>query len=106
MKWMRRGIVTLLVAGALSLSLVGPAAAQPVEQDGLVNVFVGDDVVAACVPITVAVDAVVTVCNLDVTAVVGVLAQIRAVDRTGRERQFCTVDDEPVTVTNPTTCPN
>jgi hypothetical protein len=106
MKWMRHNIVALLVAGALSLSLVGPAAAQPVEQDGLVNVFVGDDVVAACVPITVAVDAVVTLCNLNVNALVAVLAQIRAVDRTGVERQLCTVEDEPLTVTNPVNCPN
>jgi hypothetical protein len=39
MQWMQRSIVAILVAGALSLGLAGPAAAQPVEQDGLVNVF-------------------------------------------------------------------
>jgi hypothetical protein len=55
MKWIQRSIVALLVAGALSLGLAGPAAAQPINQDGLVNVFMGDDVVAACVPITAAV---------------------------------------------------
>jgi hypothetical protein len=105
MNWMRRSIVALLVAGALSLSLVGPAAAQPVDQDGLVNVNVGDDVVAACVPITVAVNDVIRICNLDLDVFLAVLGQIRSVDRTGRERQFCTADGDPVTVTD-TTCPN
>jgi hypothetical protein len=106
MKGIQRSIVALLVAGALSLGLAGPAAAGQVNQDGLVNVFVGDDVVAACVSITAAVDAVIQLCNLDLNVLAAVLGQIRAVDRTVRERQFCTVDEEPVTVTNPVTCPN
>jgi hypothetical protein len=71
---------------------------------GLVNVFVGDDLVAACVPITAAVEAVIGICNLEVNALVAVLARIRAVDRSGQEQRFCTVEGEPVTVTNPVTC--
>ena len=102
MKWMQRSIVALLVAGALSLSLAGPAAAQ--RQDGLVNVFVGDDVVNACVPITAAVNDVIDLCELDLNVFVGVLNQIRGVDRTGNERTFCTIENEPVTVTQNTEC--
>jgi hypothetical protein len=42
MKRMQRSIVALLVAGALSLSLAGPAAAQINVSDGLVNVQIGN----------------------------------------------------------------
>jgi hypothetical protein len=106
MKWMRRSIVALLVAGSLSLGLAGPAAAQPVDQDGLVNVFVGDDVVAACVPITAAVNDVIRLCGLDVNVFLAVLGQIRAVDRSGRAREFCTTDEGDTVTVSDTTCPN
>jgi hypothetical protein len=100
MKWMQRSIVALLVAGALSLGLAGPAAAQ--RQDGLVNVIIED--IDVCVPILVAANTVVQACDLD--AFVVVLGQIRAVDASGRAREFCTVGDDPVTVTQNTTCPD
>jgi hypothetical protein len=41
-KWMQRNIAALVVARALSLGLVGPTAVQVQNQDGLVNVAVGD----------------------------------------------------------------
>ena len=41
-RWMQRNMVALVVAGALSLGLVGPAAAQVNVGDGLVNVQIGN----------------------------------------------------------------
>ena len=98
MKWMQRNIGALLVAGALSIGLAGPAAAQ-VVQDGLVNVNVGDVTVNPNVAIVDAVNAVIELCDLDARVFVAVLAQITTVDRTGRERTFCTTNEGPVTVT-------
>jgi hypothetical protein len=68
-----------------------------------VNVIVADDIFV-CVPILAAVSAVVQACDLDVFA--AVLGQIRSVDASGRAREFCTVADEPVIVTQNTACPD
>jgi hypothetical protein len=64
MKWMQRSIVALLVAGALSLGLTGPAAGQ-VEQDGLVNVNVGD-ITFEDINIGVAAQIVASACGIKV----------------------------------------
>lgn len=69
MKWMQRSIVALLVAGALSLGLAGPAAAQ---QDGLVNVVVlldnvtilEDVTILENVNVAVAAQVVAAICDL------------------------------------------
>jgi hypothetical protein len=95
MKWMQRSIVALLVVGVLSLGLAGQVAAQ--EQDGLVNVVVGDVTVLENVAIADAVNLVVQVC--DVNAVVSVLARVVAVDRNDQEQRFCTTEEGDVTVT-------
>jgi hypothetical protein len=42
MKWIQRNFVALVVAGALSLGLAGPAAAQINVGDGLVSVQIGN----------------------------------------------------------------
>jgi hypothetical protein len=71
---MRRSIVALLVAVALSLSLVGPAAAQQ-QQDGLVNVAVGD-ITVQDVNVGVAATIVATVCGIKVGPVAVLAVQV------------------------------
>ena len=103
MKWMQRNLVALGVAGALSLGLVGPAAAQVQVGDGLVNVQVGNVTVSPNVAIVDAANDVIDLCDLDARVFVAVLARIATVDRTGRERTFCTTEQGDVTVTQSTT---
>jgi hypothetical protein len=94
MKWMQRNILALLVAGALSVGLTGPAAAQ--VQDGLVNVAVGDITILEDVNVGVAAQVAANICNVQVGPV-AVLA--RQVDRTGTEATVCTSANGPVTIT-------
>ena len=94
MKWMQRNIAALVVAGALSLGLVGSAAAQ--VQDGLVNVAVGDVTILEDVSVAVAAQVAANICNVKVGPV-AVLA--RQVDRTGQERTVCESANGPVTIT-------
>ena len=83
MKWMQRTIVALLVAGALSLGLVGPAAAQVNVGSGLVNVQIGNVSVLNNLNIGVAAEIVAQICDISISNV-AVLAE--QVVRTGRER--------------------
>jgi hypothetical protein len=97
MKWMQRSIVALLVAGALSLGLAGPAAAQVVIGDGLVNVQVGNITILEDVNVAVAAKVVALICNLKVGPV-AVLGD--AVDLTGEDDDICQVDgNHPITIT-------
>jgi hypothetical protein len=95
MKWMQRSIVALLVAGALSLGLTGPATAQVQVQDGLVNVAIGDIEVLNNANIGIAAEVAAQVCGLRVSNV-AVLAE--QVDNSGRTRTVCTTDQGPVTI--------
>jgi len=96
MKWMQRSIVALLVAGVLSLGLVGPAAAQRQQQDGLVNVMVGDVTILENVNIGVAAQVVAELCGMRIGPV-AVLAS--TVDRSGAPVTVCTVDTDPIIIT-------
>ena len=74
--------------GFMSLALLGvavPAQAQPPQQDGLVNVNVGN----VTVPIGVAAQIAANACGIKVGPV-AVLA--RAVDRGGPDEVVCTAD--------------
>jgi hypothetical protein len=96
MKWMKRSILGLLAAGALSLSLVGPATAQ--LQDGLVNVAVGDITILEDVNVAVAAQVIAAICDVNVGPVV-VLG--RAIDRSvDDEDEVCTIEDgnSPITI--------
>ncbi len=85
---------TIAVTGFLSLGLMGvaaaPAAAQT-NQDGLVNVNVGD----VTVPIGVAAQIAANVCGVKVgpVAVLGT-----AVDRGGPTQTVCTTEQGPITI--------
>ncbi len=95
----RRFVAATLVTSTLVLG-VAPTAGAQVEQDGLVNVNVGDVTILQDVNLAVAVDAVVQACDIDVGPLaLAVLGQAVAVDRSGRSRTICTVEDGPVTIT-------
>jgi hypothetical protein len=89
MKWMQRNMIALVVAGALSLGLVGPAATQVQVADGLVNVQVRNITILQDVNIGVAASVVALICNVSVgpVAVLG-----NAVDLSGAPTEVCTVD--------------
>jgi hypothetical protein len=98
----RRFIGTTLIASTLALGAPVPAVAQ-VEQDGLVNVNVGDVTVQDAIDITAAVALAVQLCDIDVGPLaLAVLGQAIAVDRSGRTRTICTIEQtgEAVTISD------
>ena len=94
MKFLRAGGVaaasTMLCVGAFAL----PAEAQ-VEQDGLVNVNVGDVTILEDVRVAVAANVVALICGVKVgpIAILGT-----AVDRGTPADTVCTVDGAPITI--------
>lgn len=98
---MRRSVAVTFAA--LSVAVIGAplASAQPVDQDGLVNVNVGDVNILNDSPITVAAQVAAQVCGVDVGPLaLAVLGQAVAVDRSGRTRTVCQSDQGPVTISN------
>jgi hypothetical protein len=91
----RRTAVTLAASAAVVTAAAVPASAQP-QQDGLINVNVGDVNLLNNVNIGVAAQVAAQICGLKVgpVAVLGT-----AVDRTGVSRTVCTTDQGPVTLT-------
>ena len=81
---------TMLMIGTLG----APAHAQ-VDQDGLVNVNVGDVTILEDVNVGVAAQVAAQICGLKVGPV-AVLGQ--AVDRSGDTRTVCTTDQGPITL--------
>jgi hypothetical protein len=90
--WARKAVVPVF-AGAAVLAAATPAAAQPNQQDGLVNVNIGD--VTVLENVGVAAQIAAEVCGVQVGPV-AVLA--RAVDRDGETRTVCQSDQGPVTI--------
>jgi hypothetical protein len=95
----RRLVGTTLIASTLALGAPAPAMAQ-VEQDGLVNVFVGESLITVeDVNVAVAANIAATLCDIDVGPLaLAVLGQAVAVDRSGKSRTICTTDQGPVTI--------
>jgi hypothetical protein len=94
MKRMRRSIVAVFATMTLGIGLAGPAAAQ-VQQDGLVNVNVGDVTILEDVNIGVAAVVAANICGVRVGPV-AVLGQ--AVDRSGDTETVCTIEQGDVTI--------
>ncbi len=95
---MRRGvktIVTLFAGAALMAGGAAPANAATQNQDGLVNVAVGDVSLLNNARIGVAAQVAAQVCGVKVgpVAVLG-----HAVDASGATRTVCTTDQGPVTI--------
>ena len=89
----KRLLVTLYTAGML-FGAAAPAAAQ--QQDGLVNVMIGDITIRDAADIDVAAQVAANVCGVKVGPV-AVLA--RQVDRSGDLRTVCETDQGDVTLT-------
>lgn len=99
MNIMRKTGAAVALTGSLLLAggaLAGPAvAAPPVNQDGLVNVNVGDVTLLQDVNIAVIADVTAQVCGVEVKNV-AILA--RVVDRSGQSRTICQTEDGPVSL--------
>jgi hypothetical protein len=94
MKHLRRGVVGVCASAMLVIGLAGPAFAQT-QQDGLVNVNVGDVTILQDVRVGVGAVVAATVCGVKVgpVAILG-----RAVDVSGTTETVCTTDAGPVTI--------
>ena len=100
----RKLVATTLVSTTLVLGLAPSAGAQPIFQDGLVNVAVGIEDVSVAVPVAVGASVAATLCDIDVGPLaLAVLGQAVAVDRSGRSRTICQTDAGPVTIEQNTT---
>jgi hypothetical protein len=87
------------LSGVLSLGLAPSAGAQPVNQDGLVNVYVNDVIDVSDVNVAAAANVVATLCDIDVGPVaLAVLGRAIAVDRSGRSRTICESTAGPVEI--------
>jgi hypothetical protein len=95
MKKTKRFFATLSATAMMAFAVAGPAGAQPVDQDGLVNVAIGDIEILNDANIGVAAQVAANVCGVNVgpVAVLG-----RAVDRSGETRTVCETDQGPVTI--------
>ena len=95
MKKTKRFFATLSATAMMAFAVAGPAGAQPVDQDGLVNVAIGDIEILNDANIAVAAQVAANVCGVNVgpVAVLG-----RAVDRSGETRTVCETDQGPVTI--------
>jgi hypothetical protein len=90
-------VATTLISSTLVLGVAPMASAQPVNQDGLVNVN-GPLLVVQDVNVGVAAQVAANACDLVGPVAIGVLGQAIAVDRSGRSRTICTTDQGPVTI--------
>jgi hypothetical protein len=91
------------VAGTFAAVVVAvisaPAAGAQTNQDGLVNVNIGEVTFLNDVNVAVGANVAATLCDIDVGPVaLAVLGQAVAVDRSGRERTICETDSGPVTI--------
>lgn len=89
------GVASLAMAAGGAIATSAPAEAQ-VQQDGLVNVNVGDVNVLNDANIGVAANVAANICGVKVGPV-AVLGQ--AVDRSGGTSTVCTTENGPVTIT-------
>ena len=91
----RRTMASAFASAALMTAVALPSQAQPIQQDGLINVAIGEITILEDARIAVAAQVAANVCGVKVgpVAVLG-----RAVDRSGDTRTVCTVDQGPVTL--------
>ena len=82
-------------ASALLMFGAGAPAAMAQNQDGLINVAIGDVTILQDVNVGVAAQVAANVCGVKVGPV-AVLGQ--AVDRSGATTTVCTIDQGPVTL--------
>jgi hypothetical protein len=91
------GTFATVVVAVIGAPVAG--AQGPVNQDGLVNVNIGDVTFLNDVNVGVGANVAATLCDIDVGPLaLAVLGQAVAVDRSGRERTICQTDSGPVTI--------
>ena len=99
MSYVKKSVTALFVGAVLTAGAAAPATAanNKTDQDGLVNVNVGDVNLLNNVDIGVAAQVAATICGVKVgpVAVLGT-----AVDGSGATRTVCTTDQGPVTISN------
>lgn len=99
----KKSVVTLFAGAAIVTGIATPASAAPnQDQDGLVNVAVGDVTFLNDVNVGVVANVAATLCDVaDVGPVAaGVLGRAIAVDNSGRDQTICeTAAGEDVTLT-------
>ena len=93
--YVRRTAATLFVGTALAVAVATPASAQ-VEQDGLVNVNIGDVTILDDVNVALAAKVAANICGVQVGPVV-LLAQ--DVDATSTQRTVCEARQGDITIT-------
>jgi len=90
----KRTFATLCASALLFVGAAGPASAQ--QQDGLVNVAVGDVTILQDVNIGVAAQVAANVCGLKVGPVAVLATQV---DASGGARTVCTTGGQVVRLT-------
>jgi hypothetical protein len=93
----RKLLAPLAMATVLSLGTAGPAAAQPIFQQGLVNIVVGD--VTIQVPVAVAAN----ICDVNVAVLVGDFRDEGSADCDSQAMADAGITDAVVTPGPPTT---
>jgi hypothetical protein len=91
----KRFLVTV-VSSVLLLGGAVPAANAQVDQDGLVNVNIGDVTIRDAVDIGVAAQVAASICGVKVGPVAVLATQT---DRSGDQRTVCETDQGDVTLT-------
>ena len=91
----KRAFTTLSASALLFVGAAGPASAAP-QQDGLVNVAVGDVTILQDVNIGVAAQVAANVCGVKVGPVAVLATQV---DRSGATRTACTTGGHAVRLT-------
>lgn len=93
MSYARKTVATVFAGAVLMAGSAAPANAQ--DQDGLVNVAIGDVEILNDVNVGVAAQVAANICGVKVgpVAVLGT-----AVDASGGQRTVCTNDQGPITI--------
>jgi hypothetical protein len=90
----KRAFATLSASALLFVGAAGPASAQ--QQDGLVNVAVGDVTILQDVNVGVAAQVAANVCGVKVGPVAVLATQV---DRSGAQQTVCTTGGQAIRLT-------
>jgi predicted ATP-dependent serine protease len=93
---MKKGFMTLFASLLLAVSAAAPVSAANQQQDGLVNVAVGDVSILNDANVGVAAAVAASVCGVKVGPVAVLATQV---DRSGDTRTVCDTATGPLTLT-------
>jgi hypothetical protein len=95
MRKTKKGIASVFASALMAIAVVAPASAAQQQQNGLVNVAIGD-ITIQDVSVGVAANVAANVCGTDF---LDVLVLARQTDRTGTATTVCTTGDQVVRFT-------